>query len=389
MKKILETERLMLREMTQNDYAALAEIIQDDETMYAYEGAYSAAETQEWLDRNLLRYAEDGFGLWAVILKSNGRMIGQTGITWQLVEGERVPEIGYLFNRAFWHNGYATEAVIACREYAFDKLGFTEIFSIVRSTNIASKDVAVRNGMIIRKRITRHFRGVEMPHFVLSATNPPHLETMSDFFTIQAPAYDEYMLENVAGLADSYIEFSKYLPGQMDTLLDLGCGTGLELTEIYKRYPDVQVTGIDLTQAMLDKLSEKFGDKDITLVCASYLDYDFGNGKYDCAVSFETMHHLTYEEKLSIYENIYRAIKPGGRYVEGDYMVETQDEEGSLFAKREEYRDGQKEPNGELYHFDTPLTIENQIKLFAAAGFINVKKVWREGNTTIIVGEKA
>ena len=389
MKHILETDRLILREMTQDDYSALAEIIQDNETMYAYEGAFSDAETQEWLDRNLWRYKEDGFGLWAVVLKLSGKMIGQTGITWQYVEGERVPEIGYLFNRAYWHNGYATEAAVACREHAFSKLGFTEIFSIVRSTNIASKDVAIRNGMIIRKRIIKHFRGVDMPHFVLSATNPPRLETMSDFFTIQAPAYDEYMLENVAGLVDSYTEFAKHLPEKMDTLLDLGCGTGLELTEIYGRCPEVQVTGIDLTQSMLDKLSEKFSDKKITLICASYLGCDFGSDKYDCAVSFETMHHLTHKEKLALYASIFSAVKPGGRYVEGDYMVETQEEEDDLFAKREEYRSVQEEPDGEIYHFDTPCTIENQIKLFEAAGFVNVKKVWREGNTTIIVGEKA
>jgi len=196
-KQILETERLILREMTQDDYPALAAILQDEQTMYAYEGVFSDAETQEWLDRNLRRYVEDGFGLWAVVLKSSGDMIGQCGITWQDVEGRRVPEIGYLFNRAYWHNGYATEAAMACKDYDFDKVGFKEVFSIVRSTNIPSKDLAIRNGMIIRQRIIRHFRGIDMPHFVLSATNPPQLLKMDAFFTTQAPAYDEYMLDGV------------------------------------------------------------------------------------------------------------------------------------------------------------------------------------------------
>ena len=173
MKTILETPRLILREMTQNDYPALAAIMQDEQTMYAYEGAFDDTETQSWLDRQLERYQKDGFGLWAVILKSSGEMIGQTGISWHDVEGERVPEIGYLFNRAYWHNGYAAEAAMACKEYAFNKLGFKEIFSIVRSTNTASKNVAIRNGMSIRQHIIRHYRGVDMPHFVFSATNPP------------------------------------------------------------------------------------------------------------------------------------------------------------------------------------------------------------------------
>jgi len=211
---------------------------------------------------------------------------------------------------------------------------------------------------------------------------------MCDFFTIQAPDYDEYMLNNVEGLASAYPELAKCLPDQTGTLLDLGCGTGLELPEIYKRYPDVRITGIDLTQAMLDKLSEKFGDKQIQLICASYLDYDFGCGMYDCVISFETMHHLTHDEKIALYANILRALKPGGRYVEGDYMVETQDEEDRLLAKKEEYKAAQDLQNGELYHFDTPCTVENQIKLFLSSGFAGVKKVWKKGNTTIIIGEK-
>ena len=81
MKQILETDRLLLREMTQDDYTALEAILQDDQTMYAWEGAFSDTETQEWLDRNLRRYAEDGFGFWAVVLKASGDMIGQCGIT--------------------------------------------------------------------------------------------------------------------------------------------------------------------------------------------------------------------------------------------------------------------------------------------------------------------
>ena len=167
-KTILETPRLFLREMAQSDFHALAAIIQDEQTMHAYEGAFNDADTQKWLEKNLARYREDGFGLWAVALKSGGEMIGQTGITWQDVDGERVPEIGYLFNRSHWGNGYATEAAVACKRHGFDTLGFGEMFSIVRDTNIASMNVAIRNGMVARKWIGRHFRGVAMRHFVFS-----------------------------------------------------------------------------------------------------------------------------------------------------------------------------------------------------------------------------
>jgi len=165
---ILETPRLILRETTQDDYFALAAILQDDQTMYAYEGAFSTVETQEWLERQQSRYRTDGFGLWSVIHKESGEMIGQAGISWQDVNGGRVPEVGYLFQRVYWGYGYATEAAAACKEYAFQRLGFEEIYSIVRDTNIASINVAIRNGMLVRFRIMKHYRGVDMPHLVFS-----------------------------------------------------------------------------------------------------------------------------------------------------------------------------------------------------------------------------
>ena len=169
MKIILETQRLLLREMTGDDFSALASILQEELTMYAYEGAFSASATQAWLDKNLTRYREDGVGLWAVVLKESGDMIGQAGLTWQEVNGKRVPEVGYLFNRAYWGKGYATEAAIACKEYGFNQLEFDEIFSIIRDTNIASMNVAIRNGMLVRERFVKHYKGVEMPHYAFSA----------------------------------------------------------------------------------------------------------------------------------------------------------------------------------------------------------------------------
>ena len=161
---ILETERLLLREMTQDDLPALQGILQDEETMYAYNGAFDEAETQAWLDRQLSRYAQYGFGLWAVVLKESGGMIGQCGLTMQPWRGDEVLEVGYLFNRAFWHHGYATEAARGCMEYAFDLLGAREVCSIIRETNLPSRRVAERNGMTVRDTWVKHYRGVDMPH---------------------------------------------------------------------------------------------------------------------------------------------------------------------------------------------------------------------------------
>lgn len=162
---ILETERLFLREMEQSDFDSLCQILKDEETMYAYEGAFSDLEVQEWLDKQLARYHKNGFGLWAVILKETGEMIGQCGLTMQQWKDQELLEIGYLFQRTHWHKGYATEAAMACKKYAFEVLNVEEVCSIIRDTNIASQNVAVRNGMMITDTWTKHYRGIDMPHY--------------------------------------------------------------------------------------------------------------------------------------------------------------------------------------------------------------------------------
>ena len=162
-----ETTRLILREMTDADYDALRAIMQDPQVMYAYEGPFTDEEVRAWLNRQLERYVRFGFGLWAVVLKETGRVIGQCGLTMQPWKEESVLEIGYLFRRDAWHRGYATEAARACREYAFSVLGTREVCSIIRDTNLASQNVARRNGMTPRDTWVKHFRGVDMPHIRL------------------------------------------------------------------------------------------------------------------------------------------------------------------------------------------------------------------------------
>lgn len=166
---ILETQRLFLREMEQTDFPALCKILQDEEVMYAYEHAFDDAEAQQWLDRQRGRYREDGFGLWAAVSRQTGEMIGQCGLTWQELDGRKVLEIGYLFQKAVWHCGYATEAATACKEYAFTRLQAQEVFSIIRDTNFASQRVAQRNGMTVCGSVVKHYYGMEMPHIVFSA----------------------------------------------------------------------------------------------------------------------------------------------------------------------------------------------------------------------------
>ena len=159
----LETERLYLREMTQADFSALCSIMQDAEAMAAaYVRPFTAEEVQGWLDRHLTRYQTLGFGLWAVVLKETGEMIGQCGLTLQPWEDQEVLELGYLFNRAHWHKGYAAEAAQACKEYAFTALNAHEVCSVIRTGHIASQRVAQRIGMQPAGSCTKNFRGVDM-----------------------------------------------------------------------------------------------------------------------------------------------------------------------------------------------------------------------------------
>lgn len=160
---IATTARLALRPMVEADLPALRAILADPVAMTAYEGAFSEAETAAWLQRNLRRYADDGFGLWAVDLPGAG-MIGQCGITRQRIEDDEVLEVGYLFARRFWGQGYAVEAAAAARDWAFARLDADRVWAKVRDSNLASMNVAIRLGMTVRRRFTVHYRGVNMPH---------------------------------------------------------------------------------------------------------------------------------------------------------------------------------------------------------------------------------
>lgn len=165
---VIQTERLYLREMTQADFPLLCRHLQDAEVMYAFEHAFSDDEVQEGIDKQLQRYQKYGFGVWSVILKENEELIGQCGLSMQPCMDREVLEIGYILQKKHWNKGYATEAAIACKEYAFNQLGADEVFSLIRDTNIASQNVARRNGMSARGIFIKHAYGIDMPHLIFS-----------------------------------------------------------------------------------------------------------------------------------------------------------------------------------------------------------------------------
>lgn len=214
------------------------------------------------------------------------------------------------------------------------------------------------------------------------------LEKMADFFAARIDGYDEHMLNDVEGCRNGYIKMAQLVPSDTRKLLDLGCGTGLELSEIFSALPDVKVTGIDLCGEMLDRLKSKFPDKSITLINGDYFSVPFGEGRFDCAVSFQTMHHFPKEKKSELYRKIYKSLKNGGVYIECDYMVESQAQEDLYFSENDRLRKENGIPDSVLCHYDTPCTVSNQIKLFLDSGFLRAERTFREENTTIIVAYK-
>lgn len=205
------------------------------------------------------------------------------------------------------------------------------------------------------------------------------LEKMDNFFTARVDGYDEHMKSNIEGADVFYGYTASLLPNTEGAkVLDLGCGTGLELEEFFEVNPSAKVTGIDLTQSMLDALKAKFPGKDITLVCGSYFDETFGEDKYDAAVSVESLHHFTKEEKIPLYSKLCKALTSKGYFILTDCFTFSDEEEISL---REELLKIRKEldlPDGEFYHFDTPLTVEHEKEALLAAGFssVDVLKNW-------------
>ena len=208
------------------------------------------------------------------------------------------------------------------------------------------------------------------------------LEKMSDFFEARLDGYDEHMLTNIESATEFYPFTAKMLPAFENChILDLGCGTGLELEEYYLLCPSAKVTGIDLSQGMLLALKRKFTDKDISLIVGSYFDVPLGEDVFDAAVSVESLHHFTKEEKIPLYAKLHTALKRNGYFILTDYFSLSDGEENlhrqNLIALKAE----QGICGNEFYHYDTPLTVKHETEALLEAGFSNVEALNHWGAT--------
>ena len=213
------------------------------------------------------------------------------------------------------------------------------------------------------------------------------LEKMDDFFAARIDGYDEHMKRDIEGASGFYAYTASLLPSaEGSRVMDLGCGTGLELEEYFALNPAASVTGIDLSEVMLNVLKAKFPDKDLTLIRASYFDVPLGNGQYDAAVSVESLHHFPAAMKAQLYKKLCSALTENGVFILTDYFAESKEMEQEYFRDLAALKKEQGLSDDVFYHYDTPLTVDHEMDVLSRAGFrdVRIMKQWGESTYTVL-----
>jgi len=165
---VIETSRILLRHFTLDDLDDLAEVLCDHDNLRFFPNRFERKDAEEWIEKNMRRYTDDGVGGWALILKSNHKLGGHSGLVRREIDGAKEIEVGYVLARHAQGQGIATEAARACMNYAFTALGEERIISLIHPENLPSRRVAERNGMSVEKEID--FQG--LPHLVYVGFRP-------------------------------------------------------------------------------------------------------------------------------------------------------------------------------------------------------------------------
>ena len=171
-RKILQTGRLELREMSVADFPLLGRTLQDIEVMYAWEHAFSDDEVLDWIECNIERYRTDGYGYWLAFERESGACVGQLGLLKEEILGIPHMGIGWIVAKEYWGRGYALEGATACLNYAFKTLNAPRVIADIRPHNLASRRVAERIGMLEQGSYNKFYNGVIMPHLLYVARTP-------------------------------------------------------------------------------------------------------------------------------------------------------------------------------------------------------------------------
>lgn len=206
---------------------------------------------------------------------------------------------------------------------------------------------------------------------------------MADFFDKRVETYDDHMK---GFFVESYESISSCMSKTKSKvrILDIGCGTGLELKWIFERAPNAIVTAVDISSGMLRRLLNEFKEHldQIIPIQGSYLNYCFNEKYYDYAIAVMTLHHLLPDAKRELYQRILNSLKSRGIYIEGDYIVSKEKEYELLSIYKQICKDNDAVTNGS-HHIDIPMSLETQKHLLMDAGFSKIDIIWEKGEAAV------
>jgi len=379
----IETKRLVLRHFAETDAAAVMHFTNGE-----FETEQAALAWIHWIKK------EDVISrplfVFAIESKQTGDCIGRVYIHGKYELNGEV-EIGYGIAEEHRINGYATEAAKAAVWFAFEQAGQEVLCAIVKPENIASRQVIEKIGFVSSgTRIVEDENGVDCTFDYFRFYHTDYLpgpewdiqnlykpEPMGDFFNKRADGYNKHMLSESGSSVEDYKKLGSHFPqtNEKVQILDIGCGTGIELDYIWEQAPNAHITCVDMSQRMLELLLKNHPESrdKICIIKASYADWEYPAEAFNMVVSSMTLHHLWQNEKTIVYRKILCTLKPGGSYIESDFIVNAVLSE--QYRRRYEIITSvlpEKVKAGE-YHIDIPFTVEVQRTLLLDAGFQTVE----------------
>jgi len=322
----------------------------------------------------------------AIERKSDRRVVGLVGVVPKRELGDEI-ELFYAVADDAQNNGYATEACRAMIWWAFERAGVDVLSGLVKPENKASRRVLEKLGFVYCDTRALAYDGgtcafdyfrlyhldtLPSPEWDEKTLYTP--EPMGQFFDARAGGYNAHMLAD----KNSYERLTDYIQADERPLsvLDLGCGTGLELAYVWRQLPNAHITCVDVSRGMLDILEERYADRreQLTVVEASYTAWPYPREAFDMVISCNTMHHFLHDRKRELYRRIRDALKPGGFYFEDDFIVDAAMSE--QYKRRFKGLTARLDASAGEYHIDIPLTITEQTMLLSEAGFQRVELLY-------------
>ncbi len=304
---ILQTERLILREMTEADFDSLKAVLSDSDIMQHYPYTFDDERVRGWINRNIERNRIFGFGLWAVCLKETGEMIGDCGLTMQMIGNVIKPEIGYHILKSQQRKGFAREAAVAVRDWAFKNTPFNEIYSYMKYTNEPSARCAQSWGCKFVEEFKDDINEITK---VYRITRKEWTSIMNlKAYDVSASSFDKKI-----GALSNYDEAYKYFASFLKTgskVLDTACGPANISRFINSQVSDLDFTLMDLAPNMLE-IASGYLPKAKT-VCSNICDFELEE-KFDGIINGFGLPYLFPDEADNHFKTVYASLKEGGVY---------------------------------------------------------------------------